>query len=250
MLDSYKKKSNDLNCLKSNCLCNPVIVGPTGPRGKDGRADTIRVRRTMTGEAGSEAKVIDTVESSNHNLDFIIPMGPTGPAGPLLLRSAYLVTFNHSTDPNGVMVNSLENIPIERVELDVSNLLTVDMVNNTIKFNVTGYYKIFFTISAYPQVHGQDFDPTKDIVSVGFREHGTDNVYVGVGEFVYNGEPVELTASGIIAVVNTDTSYELANLGKYPIYLETPDMVNISSDSYFANSLVTIVIDYLGRQGT
>ena len=98
-------------------------------------------------------------------------------------------------------------------------------------------------------MHGQDFDPTKDIVSVGFRETNTDNVYVGVGEFVYNGESVELSASGIISVVDTAVTYELANLGKYTIYLETPDLNNILSNSYFANPLVTIVIEFLGRPG-
>ena len=88
---------------------------------------------------------------------------------------------------------------------------------------------------------------TKDIVSVGFRETNTDHIYVGVGEFVYNGEPVELSATGIVAVVDTAVTYELANLGKYTIYLETPDIRNISSKSYFANPLVTMVIDYLGK---
>lgn len=47
--------------------------------------------------------------------------------------------------------------------------------------------------------------------------------------------------------MDTAVTYELANLGKYTIYLETPDIQNISSKSYFVNPLVTMVIDYLGK---
>lgn len=225
-------------------------TGPTGPQGEQGIADTITIGNTITGEAGTEAKVSDTTQSNIHVLNFTIPKGETGPAGPTFLRSAYIVTFNDEVNPNGIEIQPNTNLPLNRVELDASNLVKLDTDNNLIKFDVIGYYKISFKISAYPKVDSVDFDSTKDIVSVGFKETGTDNVYVGVGEFVFNGEPVQLSASGIISVVDTNISFELANLGKYPIYLETPLLSNINSNSYFANPLVTIVIDYLGRQGT
>ena len=105
------------------------------------------------------------------------------------------------------------------MELDVSNLLELDEKEGLIKFNVAGYYRIFFTVSAYPSVNDVEFDPTKDIVSIGFKETNTDNVYLGVGQWVYNAEPVELSACGIIAVVDTAVTYELSNLGKYKIFL-------------------------------
>ncbi len=263
MINPYNKIDKDKECL-NKCNCIPVNigrVGPTGPRGErgekgdrgpagqDGIADTITVGVTTTGEAGTEASVTDTKLGNNHILDFVIPKGPPGPEGTLVNRSAYLVTFNASTTPGGIPVLSNQNIPIDREELDISKIIELDTNRYLIKFNVEGYYKISFTINAYPEVHGQDFDPTKDIVSVGFRETNTDNVYVGVGEFVYNGESVELSASGIISVVDTAVTYELANLGKYTIYLETPDLNNILSNSYFANPLVTIVIEFLGRPG-
>lgn len=244
MLDPYKKIINDTECLKNSCT--PVIIGPTGPRGEDGTSDAIVVRSTTTTPAGTDASVIDTRIHNVHMLDFSIPRGNDGPT---LLRSAYLVTFNTNTIVGGIPIEPNKNLPISRVELDISNLLEVDVVNGLIKFNEEGYYKIYFTVSAYPEVTGVDFDPTKDIVSIGFKETGTDNVYLGVGEWVYNGEPVELSACGIISVVDTAVTYELSNLGKYKIFLETPDLVNLSSKSYFSNPLVTIVIDYLGRQG-
>lgn len=244
MLEPYKKNIKDKDCLKSRCT--PIVIGPTGPKGDPGISDSIIVRSTETSNPGTDAQVIDTMVNNIHMLDFVIPRGNDGPT---LLRSAYLVTFNTNTVVGGIPIEPNENLPISRIELDVSNLLELDTVNGLIKFNVPGYYKVFFTVSAYPEVTGPDFDPTKDIVSVGFKETDTDNVYLGVGQFVYNGEPVELSACGIISVVDTAVTYELSNLGKYKIFLETPDLVNLSSKSYFSNPLVTIVIDYLGRQG-
>lgn len=176
-------------------------------------------------------------------------IGPTGPSGVNFSRAAYIVTFNDGTSVDGIKIESNERIPIDRMELDVSNLITLDSTNKTIKFNETGYYKITFTVSAYPAVNDIEFDPTKDIVSVGFRQINTDNAYIGVSQFVYNAEPVQLLGQGIIAVIDKEITYELANLGKYPIYLLTPDIANIATTSYFSNPLVTIVIEYLGRQG-
>lgn len=178
------------------------------------------------------------------------PIGPTGPSGTANFRSAYIVTFNDGTSIDGIEVESNKRLPIDRVELDISSLVTIDSINKTIKFNELGYYKISFTVSAYPAVNDVDFDPTKDIVSIGFREINTDNSYIGVGQWVYNAEPVQLLGQGIIAVIDKENLYELVNLGKYPIYLLTPDIRNIESKSYFSNSLITMIIEYLGRQGS
>lgn len=214
-------------CFKkeSNCEDKPIMIGVPGPRGLIG----------PTGPQGIQG-----------------PTGPTGPAGssPNSLRASYLVTFNDDTSLDGKEVASNNSIPIERVELDVSNLLTLDSTLNTIKFNVVGYYKIDFTISAYPKVNAVDFDPKTDYVSVGFRQTGTDNVYVGVGEWIFNGEPVQLTANGIVSIPDITKTYEFANLGKQTIYLQSPNLDDIASKSYFSNPLVTIVIEYLGRGGS
>lgn len=244
MLNPYDKINNDKKCL-DRYVCAPIIVGPTGPAGRDGVADRIVVGNTVTGEAGSSALVIDNKVDNTHVLDFVIPKGEDGNNVPL--KSAYIVTFNDGKTPDGIEVLSNGVIPLKRVELDTNDLIELDTTTGIIKFNSMGYYKITFTISAYPEVHDPDFDPTRDIVSVGFREVNTDNVYVGLGAFVYNGESMLLSTSGIISVVDTSVMYELANLGKYTIYLESPDINNILSNSYFANPLVTMVIDYLGK---
>ena len=163
------------------------------------------------------------------------------------VRSAYVVTYNDGTSADGIPVASSERLPLDRMELDPTSLVTINTDDETIKFNQIGHYKIEFTVSAYPSVNGVDFDPTTDIVSVGLRQNNTDNVYVGIGEWVYNGEPVELHAHGIIAVTDTNTLYELANLGNSTIYLSTPDIRDLSTKSYFANPLVTMVVTYLGK---
>lgn len=199
------------NCINNNDSKKPIVIcGARGPRGARG------------------------------------PIGPPGPAGVNIVRAAYMVTYNDDTSADGIAVESLGRLPIDRMELDPTNLITLDTNEETIKFNTAGHYKIEFKISAYPSVNGVNFDPTTDIVSVGFRQLDTDNVYVGTGEWVFNGEAVELSATGIIVVTDTNALYELVNLGPSTIYLNTPSIKDIKSKSYFSNSLVTLVITYLG----
>lgn len=173
--------------------------------------------------------------------------GEKGDPGFTLSKASYIVTFNDKDAVNGIEVLSNNRVPLSRLELNIDNLVTLDSDNNTIKFNEIGYYKISFTASAYPLVNGLDFDPTTDIVSIGFRQVNTDNVYVGTSQFVYNAEPIESYGQGIISVMDTDILYELCNLSKSTIFLETPDIMNLVSNSYFSNALITIVIVYLGK---
>ena len=83
-----------------------------------------------------------------------------------LCRSAYLVTFNDATSSDGISVPADERLPIDRLELDISDIITLDTNEETIQFNVEGYYKIKFTVSAYAQQSNTEFDPTKDFVSL------------------------------------------------------------------------------------
>ena len=190
-------------------------------------------------------KDMECLKNKNCIPIIIEPKGQPGKEG--TIKSAYLVTFNDETHPNGIEVNPNNNIPLERLELDVSNIILLDSTNNLIKFNIPGYYKITFIVNAYPKVHTTDFDSTKDIVAIGFRETGTDHIYVGISSFIYNGEAGLVTSTGIISVVDTAVTYELANIGNYPIHLDSPLQANIKTKSYFANPLVVLTIDYLGR---
>lgn len=172
------------------------------------------------------------------------PQGEQGPPGMGLMKSCYVVTFNNGTQSDGIAVMKNGRIPLARDEINIASIINLD--NNTIKLNESGYYKITFTVSAYPEVTSLDFDPSKDFVSVGFREVNTDNVYVGTSGWVYNGEAAVLMGQGIISAPTNDKVYEFVNLSNSTIYLSSPDIRNISSSSYFSNCLVTVVIDYLG----
>lgn len=92
------------------------------------------------------------------------------------------------------------------------------------------------------------FNPATDFVSIGFRTVGTDNIYVGASEWSYEEKAKQLYMHGMLSIPDTSELYELVNIGSQTIYLDTPDLKNIKSKSYFTNSLVTIIIEYLGKQ--
>ncbi len=221
-MDSYSKA---LEKIKYDQKCKPsCCVGPTGPRGMMGPIG-------KTGPTGP-----------------IGPIGPTGPAGTSLLRTAYLVTYNDGTHQNGRPIVSEARLPIDRKELDPTSLITLDTENETISFNVIGHYKISVIVSAYSLKTDTQFNPATDFVSIGFRTVGTDNIYVGASEWSYDEKAKQLYMHGMISVPDTSELYELVNIGSQTIYLDTPDLKNIKSKSYFTNSLVTIIIEYLGKQ--
>ena len=180
------------------------------------------------------------------------PMGPkgdVGPTGPTLYRDAYLVTFNDGTSAEGISVAAGERLPIDREELDISDIITLDTNEEVIQFNVAGYYKITFIVSAYATPNGEEFDPEKDFVSIGFRQVGTDNIFIGASQWSYYDEAKQIVGEGLIAVESIANAYELVNLGKTNIYLNTPNLKDILTGSYFTNPIVTILIEYKGRQG-
>ncbi len=171
------------------------------------------------------------------------PTGPTGPTGPEKISAAYIVSFNESYPKDGLPVLPNASLPLNRKEIDTNSTVTLE--GNTIKFNRVGYYHISFTVNGYaPCV--DPFDETTDFISVGFRKVGTDNVYVGVSKWIYNEEQEHISATGIVSINDTNASYELANLNMYPLYLITPFINDINTNSYFANSTVTLFIEYLG----
>lgn len=133
--------------------------------------------------------------------------------------------------------------------MDISDIVTLDTNEEVIQFNVEGYYKIAITILAYVKQENTDFDSTKDFVSFGFRLVDTENLFIGASEWIYYEEPKQIVAQGIIAVEDISNAYELVNLSPQTIYLHGPSLGDIGATSYFANSLITIVIEYLGRQG-
>ena len=174
--------------------------------------------------------------------------GPQGLPGPNSLRAAYIVTYNENTNPDGIEISVQRAIPYTRKELDLTNLITLDTINNTIKFNVAGYYKVNMIISAFIKPENNTIDKTSDFVTIGLREKNSDNVYIGASEWRENDIAKQIIIEGIIAIPDPSKLFEVVNLSKKEIYLHSPSLKNISSKSYFTNSLVSINIEYLGRQ--
>ena len=88
----YKRCGNNLqkaiNKIKNDSRFKPTCcIGPTGPTGPAGPT-TITVGTTTTGAAGTDATVTNSGTADDLILDFTIPQGedgiagPTGPTGP------------------------------------------------------------------------------------------------------------------------------------------------------------------------
>lgn len=116
---------------------------------------------------------------------------------------------------------------------------------NNIKFRKIGHFKVLFKVNAYIKKNDTNFDSNQDFVALGFKQKDSDNIYIGASVFISDEVSREITADGILVVLDTNIEYNLVNLSKQSIYLKTPDLKNINSNSYFVNSPVTIIIEYL-----
>ena len=253
MNDCEKQRILDMINRNKKC-CKPCFgpTGPTGPTGKQGEigptgpiglSETIEVGETLTGEPGSKASVVDR-GGPNHILDFTIPSGFSGLSK---IQNAYIIKYNEGTVATGIKIEPDKRIPLDRIELDVDNLVNLNSEDNLIKFNKLGYYKITIMINASIKTTPNNFNPDTDFVSYGFRQTNTDNIYVGASKWIYNNEYSNVISQGIVAIDSTENDYEIVNIGSKEIYLLSPDLNNIKSNSYFTNTLVNIVIDYLGK---
>lgn len=268
-----EKIRRDERCKPKNC---PGPTGPRGPQGPQGPAgSSVRIMgKYDTYEDFIKAHPEGTIDESYLiNGDLYVwnpekkdwedigriegPQGEPGPKGdkgdkgepgPTLLRTAYLVTFNGEVTKDGVEVPINTNLPITRKEIDITNLVTLNTHDNTIKFNEAGYYKVTFIVSSAIKKGGLDFNPNTDFVTIGFRQKNTDNIYIGASEWLTDELAHQVVGHGVISIPNPNLLYEFTNLGKKSFYLNSPSLNDISSSSYFTNSLVTLVIDYLGRQ--
>lgn len=172
--------------------------------------------------------------------------GEIGPTGPEKIRSAYFITFNNNIPEKGYEVQSGLRIPIERKEVDNAGFCELDSNDNTIHFNKTGNYKIEFIINAYVLKNKLEFDQNTDFISVGFRKVDDEIIFAGGSAWVYNEKSVQLTAQGLFIVSDISEPFELVNMTKRTIYLNSPKILNTITDSYFINPIVTIIIQYIG----
>ena len=78
---------------KLNKLENGVANEQVGPAGPAGSAATVTVGSVATGEAGTEATVVNSGTESAAVLDFVIPKGATGAKGTDGAPGATLVLY-------------------------------------------------------------------------------------------------------------------------------------------------------------
>lgn len=255
--ETYTLNSNQKARVQNNGTNTNVVLDFYIPKGSDGNGDRILVGKTETLDANARARVEDTYDGKTHTIDFYIPqgfdgikgekgdVGPTGPQGPSLIEMAYLAKFIDNFTNDGIEVKELGNLPLTRKEIDNKNIVMLE--NDTIKFRKIGHFKVSFKVNAYVKKNDTNFDSNKDFVALGFKPKDSDNIYIGASAFIPDEVSREITADGILVVLDTNVEYNLVNLSNHSIYLKTPDLKNINSNSYFVNSPVTIIIEYLGN---
>ncbi len=168
--------------------------------------------------------------------------GPTGPPGPLEIPNGYFVSFNNSYPVGGVKVESNARIPISLKAMDNTGIYTLEQNEYYIQFDKEGVYQITFIVSAYCKFDEND----TDVIAIGFKQENSDIVYAGSSIWNVAHTSEKIIGQGMFVVASTDEKWELVNLSKSPIYLNSPSIDDITSDSYYVNAPVNIIIQYLG----
>ncbi len=210
-------------------------IGPQGPRGVQG----LQGIQGPPGEKGEQG--LPGVEGPTGPTG---PIGPTGPNGPEEIGVAYFVTFNNNTS-EGYVVNKSHRIPILRKEVDNTDMCILNN-DNTISFKKGGIYRVDFVLTAYVNPT-TPFDKNTDVIAVGFKKVYEKIVYVG-GSSWYTGESnIKIVGQGMVVISDPVKDYmELVNMSSVPLTLNTPSIDTVSTKSYFVNSVLTMLIQYLG----
>lgn len=264
---------NAFNYINTNGSLKPIIscygpTGPTGPRGDDGEDGT---SVTILGRYNDLEELEAAHPEGNEGDSYLIDLdlyvwdiadsswedageikgpkgdqGDQGETGPEKIRSGYFVTLMNNIPAIGYEVASNGRLPISRKEIDNDDLFVLDANDNTIQFNKTGTYKIDCVVNSYVNFADHEFNPSTDFVSVGFRKVDDVIIFAGGSAWVYNESAVPLSIHGMFVVTDISEPFELVNMTKRSIYLNNITITNTTTDSYFIDPLVTIVINYLG----
>ncbi len=175
------------------------------------------------------------------------PRGPKGDTGPQEIGVASIVTFAPMTGDNQYTIVPSERIPLERVSMDNTSLCVLDSNLRTIRFTKAGIFKIQFFIHTYNDKNDDSFDENSDFSSVIFRKIMDGSVYAGGSVWNFKEPSVPIFGQGMFIVVNENVEeFEFVNIGKKNIILKTPSIDNLTTESYYANPVVSILIEYLG----
>ncbi len=205
-------------------------VGPQGPQGQQGPAG----ERGPQGPQGQQG-----------------PRGPQGATGPYQIKSSFILSYSEAgyDYPNdGVQINSGARLPLMRVETNYGNLVSIN--NNAITFRETGVYSITFTTSGRVQMTHSAFDSGTDFVAIGFRVTNSKQILAAANSWSIEQAPKTLFGQGVFVVADVNQTYEIVNLAKKPIYIYGCDITQTITDSYFASTLLTVIITKLSPSET
>ncbi len=206
----------------------PGEPGPQGPRGETG----LQGPRGEPGPDGAPGEQGPTG-----------PTGPQGIPGPLAVPSAFFITANDDLDPLGITVASNARIPIDTKIYDMNENFTLND-DYTITFKDGGVYFIELMVEAYTS-QSAIYPGQSEVIGVGLRKLNETTIYVGGCSWDYQEPVVRINAHGIVTTVLQNDTFELINLAQDTIHLKSPNANNLITDSFFANPIVTIVIQKL-----
>lgn len=199
------------------------LQGPPGPKGEEGPQGVPGER----GPQGIQGPKGDTGQEG--------PMGPQGLQGipgPLSIPVGYFFTSIESITSSSEDVGPMDPIPIDVQVLDTDGNFYHNKTNNSITFLKSGTYYINYTVQA---------KSTGNYIATGFYENGVDTIYAGNAVWSDGTKPVLINGQGIINVT-IPVIYQLVNLSKSTISIQSPELTNLSTESSFASPLVSIVI--------
>ncbi len=218
-----------------------LIRGPKGEQGETGPKGDIGPMgpRGIQGPQGEVGPIGPTGKTGEQGVPG--PQGPQGIPGPLEIPTLYVVSSNEDVPQGGLEIPADERLPLEIMVLDNTKSFFVSNVNKTITFLRKGIYRIDFIVQAHTvdQVSALE---SANIISIGFRKLYESTVYAGNTVWGSKTTPTTIVGHGIVNLTYPNQLFELVNLGKYPIFLQSPKTESLGTDSSFANPIVTIMI--------
>ncbi len=210
----------------------PGPQGPEGPQGKQGSEGPV-------GPPGEPGPKGDPGPQGPPGVP-----GPDGPPGPLEIPAAYFVTFNEGFPQGGLPVPSNTRIPIDIKISDINDDFILNTDDKTITIVHSGIYLINYTIEARV-ANSTLFNEDFDIISVGFRKVDEETVYAGASVWNDLQPGIAVVARGIVSTTLDNEVFEIVNLGLNTIYLNSPNIKLIYSESSFVNPVLSLTIQRL-----
>ena len=224
----------------------PGIEGPKGDTGEKGPQGEKGLKGD-TGEQGPKGDIGPTgPQGDKGEMGPIGPQGiqgPKGDTGPLQIPAAFFMTANDDLDAYGITVASNTRIPIDTKIFDMNNDFTLNE-DNTITFKEGGVYRIDIMVQAY-SASAAIYPGQYEVVGIGLRKVNEPTIYVGGCTWDYQEPVLRINAHGIVTTVLNNDTFELINTAQDTIHLVSPSVNNLIAKSFFANPIVTIVIEKL-----